>query len=120
MEKASRTPNREKTLEQSQTESCFEFSGKKEIFAREHISQREKEQKIFRASEESELSYGLQPNELIETNGAKDPMVAPQDYDVHQSVSPGTPKQVATNRSIFALSKGSFKIIDRDQTKWKG
>ena len=54
-----------------------------QICASKQTSQGEEEQKIFRASEESKLSYGRQHKELVEI---RDPMVAPQDCDVHQSV----------------------------------
>ena len=52
MEKASRTPNHEKSLEQSQNESFHAFSWT----ASEQTNHGEKERKIFRASEESNLS----------------------------------------------------------------
>ena len=67
--KASRTPNYEKTLEQSQTESCYEFSWTISGFARANrlLKGKKKNGRYFAASEESKLSQGRQPSELTET-----------------------------------------------------
>ena len=76
MVKASQTPKHEKTLEQPQTESFCDFSRTISRFcASEQTTQREKEVKIFRASEKS----------YRDQEDATDPLVAPQDCEVRQS-----------------------------------